>query len=52
MYLDNSRDFYNALTAAGKSAEFYEMDGQDHGGPWLFDDKTLDIVTGFIGELL
>lgn len=52
VYLDNSRDFYNALTAAGKSAEFYEMDGQDHGGPWLFDDKTLDIVTGFIGELL
>ena len=52
VYIDNSQDFYNTLTAAGKSAEFYEMDGQDHGGPWLWDEKTLDIVTGFIAGLL
>lgn len=52
VHVDNSRKLYARLEEAGKQAEYYELDGLDHGGTWLWDDGILDIVENFLTPLI
>lgn len=52
VHIDNSRNFYAALQNCGTEATLYEIVGKDHGGAWLWDDQTLDIVDHFFQEAL
>lgn len=43
-----SRYLYDLLTAAGKTVDYYEIEGADHGGALFWSDTVLDIISGFI----
>lgn len=49
---ENSRNLYCALTAAGKQADYWELTGEAHCGPWLWDARTLDLAEEFIRSYL
>lgn len=42
---------YNDLKQKGKDAEFYKLEGADHGGPDFWSDEVLDVVQAFINRL-
>lgn len=46
--VENSRKLYAALQRWGKEAEYYEIEGQGHGGPMLWDARLLDTVDAFL----
>lgn len=39
---------FEALKAAGKEVEFYQLQGAQHGGPQFWTDEVLDIVESFL----
>lgn len=47
---DNSRKLYKKLMEEGKVVRYYELEGQGHGGPWLWDSGILDITDEFLSE--
>lgn len=46
--VENSRKLYGALADAKKEVTYYEITGQNHGGAWLWEERTLDLVERFI----
>ena len=44
---ENSTLVYRRLIAAGKRADYYELESDAHGGPVFFADTILDIISDF-----
>ncbi len=44
---ENSALVYRRLTAAGKRADYYELEGTSHGGLAFFSEPILDILSDF-----
>ena len=46
--VSNSRELYRILTEAGKEADYFELQGEPHGGGTWWSDPVLDIVEAFL----
>ena len=46
--IEHSRQLYHQLKEADKSVIFYEIEGQDHGGPAFWTKEILDVIDSFI----
>ncbi len=44
---ENSTLVCRRFTAAGKRADYYEIEGTSHGGPAFFSERILDILSDF-----
>ncbi len=46
--IEQSRLLYRQLTDANKNVSFYELEGEDHGGPAFWSKEVLNIIDDFI----
>ncbi len=48
--VNQSRYLYELLEEAGKSVDYYELEGVNHGGAPFWSNTTLDIISDFIRQ--
>lgn len=47
-----SIELFDAMTAAGKDATFYRMEGSGHGGPEFYCEENISIIEAFIRRVI